>query len=279
MGRQGAPRSSPAPVLAATQQNRVAAPAAVVEFAMEQVLRNDTLDALPAVLERLVTAFSGRCALAFQPGAGQPGAGQPLVVLAAHPASAADDQVLLSQVGALSPAPDGAAGRGSIQAPLESGAPGASVLLAWSAPVGGHCLCAIALVGDASHWNTETRAVLSAVATAVAAQIRHASDAADLAGQQALAEILITGSPDPIIATDSAPAARGLQPRGRGTLRLPPRRRAGPGDDGPADPRTGTGRVRRAHRAVPGHGGPGASTPAGYGCRCCARTARNAPSS
>ena len=165
---------------------------------MEQILRNDTLDALPAVLERLVTAFSGRCALAFQPGTGQPP-----VILAAHPASAADDQVLLSQVGALSPAPDGAAGRGCIQAPLESGAPGPSVLLAWSAQAGGHCLCAIALVGDALRWNTETRAVLNAVATAVAAQIRHASDAADLAGQQALAEILITGSPDPIIATDS----------------------------------------------------------------------------
>ena len=101
---------------AATQQSWVAAPATVVEFAIEQVLQNDTLDALPAVLERLVTAFSGRCALAFQPGAGppealqpkagQPGAGPPPVVLAAHPASAADDQALLSQVGALASAPN-----------------------------------------------------------------------------------------------------------------------------------------------------------------------------
>ena len=227
MRREGASRSRPAP--AATQQSWVAAPATVVEFAVEQILQNDTLDALPAVLERLVTAFSGRCALAFQPGigppealqpkAGQPGAGPPPVVLAAHPASAANDQALLSQVGALtsapndtltpapigtlSPIPNGAAGNGSIQAPLVPGAACPSVLLARSAPVGGRCLCAIALIGDASHWDAETRSVLNAVATAVAAQIRHASDAADLAGQQALAEILITGSPDPIIATDS----------------------------------------------------------------------------
>ena len=224
MGRQWAPRSrsAPAPVLAAARQSRVASPAAVVEFALEQVLRNDTLDALPAVLERLVTAFSGRCALAFQPGTGQPP-----VVLAAHPASAADDRVLLSRVGALSPAPDGTpspalggapgpapdgalstaadgtAGRGSIQATLKSEASGPSVLLAWSAPAAGQCLCAIALVGDAAHWDTETRPVLNAVATAVAAQIRHASDAADLADQQALAQTLINGSPDPILATDS----------------------------------------------------------------------------
>ncbi len=169
-----------------------------MEFALEQVLRNDTLDALPTVLARLVTAFSGRCALAFQPRTGQPP-----VVLAAHPDSAAADQVLLSRLGALSPAPGGTADSGSLQAPLGSGPPGLSALLASSAPAGGQCLCALALVGDASHWDQETRSVLNAVATAVAAQIRHANDAANLADQQALAQTLITGSPDAIVAMDS----------------------------------------------------------------------------
>ena len=194
----GVSRSRPAPDLAASHQSRAAAPAAVVEFAIEQVLRNDTLGALPAVLARLVTAFSGRCALAFQPGAEQPP-----VVLAAHPAGAAGDRTLLSRIGALSTSPGVAAGTGSGQAPLGSGAPGLSALVACSAPVSGQCLCAIALVGDASHWDTETRSVLNAVATAVAAQIRHTNDAADLADQQALAQTLIAGSPDAIIATDS----------------------------------------------------------------------------
>ena len=194
----GVSRSRPAPDLAANHQSRAAAPAAVVEFAIEQVLRNDTLDALPAVLARLVTAFSGRCALAFQPRTGQPP-----VVLAAHPDSAAADEVLLSRVGALNPAPGGAADSGSLQVPLKSAGPGMSALLAYSAPAGGQCLCALALVGDAMDWDTETRSVLNAVATAVAVQIRHANNVAGLADRQALALTLIAGSPDAIIATDS----------------------------------------------------------------------------
>ena len=169
-----------------------------MEFAIEQVLRNDTLDALPAVLARLVTAFSGRCALAFQPGTGQPP-----VVLAAHPDSAAADEVLLSRVGALNPAPGGAADSGSLLVPLKSGGPGMSALLAYSAPAGGQCLCALALVGDAMDWDTETLSVLNAVATAVAVQIRHANNVAGLADREALAQTLIAGSPDAIIATDS----------------------------------------------------------------------------
>jgi PAS domain S-box-containing protein len=194
----GAPRSRPAPDLATSHQSRNAAPAAVVEFALEQVLRNDTLDALPAVLARLVTAFSGRCALAFQPRTGQPP-----VVLAAHPDSAAADEVLLSRVGSLNPAPGGAADSGSLLVPLKSGGPGMSALLAYSAPAGGQCLCALALVGGAMDWDTETLSVLNAVATAVAVQIRHANNVAGLADREALAQTLIAGSPNAIIATDS----------------------------------------------------------------------------
>ena len=194
----GVSRSRPAPDLAAKHQSRAAAPAAVVEFAIEQVLRNDTLGALPAVLARLVTAFSGRCALAFQPRTGQPP-----VVLAAHPDSAGADEVLLSRVGALNPAPGGAADSGSLQVPLKSGGPGISALLAYSAPAGGQCLCALALVGDATDWDAETRSVLNAVATAVAVQIRHANNVAGLADREALARTLIAGSPDAIVATDS----------------------------------------------------------------------------
>ena len=128
VSRSGRPRSG------REASEPAAAPAAVVEFAIEQVLRNDTLDALPAVLARLVTAFSGRCALAFQPRTGQPP-----VVLAAHPDSAAADEVLLSRVGALNPAPGGAADSGSLLVPLKSGGPGTSALLAYSAPAVSAC--------------------------------------------------------------------------------------------------------------------------------------------
>jgi PAS domain-containing protein len=69
---------------------------------------------------------------------------------------------------------DTAAGTGSLQARLESGGPGMSALLAYSALAGGQCLCALALVGDASNWDDETRSLLHVVAAAVTAQIRHA---------------------------------------------------------------------------------------------------------
>ena len=52
-------------------------------------------------------------------------------------------------------------------------------------------------------WDTETRSVLNAVATAVAVQIRHANNVAGLADREALAQTLIAGSPNAVIATDS----------------------------------------------------------------------------
>ena len=79
--------------------------AAVLDFAVAQILRDDTaLGALPAVLERLVAAFGLRAALAFQPSAGQPA-----TVLAAHPADAADPALLAKTRRAVS----GPAGRRS----------------------------------------------------------------------------------------------------------------------------------------------------------------------
>ena len=269
----GVSRSRPAPDLAANHQSRAAAPAAVVEFAIEQVLRDDTLGALPAVLARLVTAFSGRCALAFQPRTGQPP-----VVLAAHPDSAAADEALLSRVGALNPAPGGAADSGSLQVPLKSGGAGMSALLAYSAPAGGHCLCALALVGDAMDWDTETRSVLNAVATAVAVQIRHANNVAGLAEREALAQTLIAGSPDAIVATDSR---RRLVAFNHAAEELSGYRR----DAVLGQEMAGLLVPERERAAFVAHTerylatGDRASTPARYGCRCCARTARNASSS
>jgi PAS domain-containing protein len=59
--------------------------AAVLDFAVGQILRDDTaLGALPAVLERLVSVFGLRAALAFQRSA----------VLAMHPPDSVDDQLL-----------------------------------------------------------------------------------------------------------------------------------------------------------------------------------------
>src|ERR1700753_3073863 len=76
--------------------------AAVLDFAVEQIMRDDTaLGALPAVLARLGDAFGLRAALAIQPAAaaaGQPGS-KP-AVLAMHPRGSVNEE-LLARIGAL----------------------------------------------------------------------------------------------------------------------------------------------------------------------------------
>ena len=192
------------PALAANRVRPGGSAAGPLEFAVAQILRDDTaLGALPAVLERLVDAFGLRAALAFQPSGGQPA-----TVLAAHPADSADPS-LLARIGALSLAQrDPTAGRNAVVGPVvmpAEGSPDAgavSLLLAYSVPVDGQCLCALALLGEATSWDSEIRSIAYAVAAIAASQIRHASDLARLAERQELTRALIQGSPTAILATD-----------------------------------------------------------------------------
>src|SRR5438270_3882663 len=94
---------------AATSKRRGGSAAAVLDFAVAQILGADTaLGALPAVLARMVEAFGLRAALAFQPSGGQLSAGprpateQP-AVLAAHPPGAVD-HALLARIGVVTAA-------------------------------------------------------------------------------------------------------------------------------------------------------------------------------
>jgi PAS domain S-box-containing protein len=104
---------------AATSKRRGGSAAAVLDFAVAQILGDDTaLGALPAVLARMVEAFGLRAALAFQPSGGQPSGGQPSggqpsggrrsateqpAVLAAHPPGAVD-HALLARIGVVTAA-------------------------------------------------------------------------------------------------------------------------------------------------------------------------------
>ncbi|HEV2931602.1 MAG TPA: PAS domain S-box protein, partial [Streptosporangiaceae bacterium] len=157
---------------------------------------------LPAVLERMVGAFGPafgvRAALAFQPGGGP---GMP-AVLAAHPREAVD-AALLARIGALSVAQRDAAGDAPVELAVHGGPGAASALVAYSTPVGGQCLCALALIGDAPAWDEEIRACAHAVAAIVATQIRHANAVARLAQRQALTRALIDGSPIAALAFDA----------------------------------------------------------------------------
>src|ERR1022692_84904 len=185
-----------------------ASPVELVEFAVGQVLREETaVDALPTILGRLAGVFGCRAALAFQQDAGQE-----LVILAAHPRQAAADQALHAEICALSAVHgDVAAQGGCFVVPLASGgppgdpqggSPGArppSVLMAYSAPASGRCLCAIALVGNSAGWNSGAQSTTRAIAAIVAVQIRHSHDSAELAERQVRTAALIEGSPDGII--------------------------------------------------------------------------------
>ena len=178
MGSMGAPRARTGPDLVTGSARRSGSAAAVLDFAVTQLLRDDTaLGALPAVLARLADAFGLRAALAFQPSGAQRSVAQPPAVLAVHPAGAAD-QALLARIGALTLAQRASTAARPLPVTMDGQA--ASALLAYSVPVGGQCLCALALIGDPAGWNDEIRATAHAVAAIVATQIRHANDMARL---------------------------------------------------------------------------------------------------
>jgi signal transduction histidine kinase len=151
--------------------------AAALDFAVAQILSDDTaLSGLPAVLARLVNLSGVRAALAFQPSADQA-----VSVLAMYPPDAIGP-ALVAKLGAVTLTQrDAAPGEPPVQVQLEPG----SALLAYSTPVGGRCLCAVALIGDMTGWDEEVRAATHAVSVIVATQIRHANGMARLAERQA----------------------------------------------------------------------------------------------
>jgi PAS domain S-box-containing protein len=194
----GAPRARAGPDLVTSHVDQGGSAAAVLDFAVGQILRDDTaLGALPAVLARLVSISGVRAALAFQPSAAQPA-----TVLAMHPRGAVDP-ALLAKIGALTLTQRDPAATTPVQVTVESDGVTSRALLAYSAPVGGQCLCALALIGDATSWDEDIRATAHAVAAMVASQIRHANDLAKLTERQALTQALIAGSPEAILAIDA----------------------------------------------------------------------------
>src|SRR6266700_2942546 len=121
----GAPRARAGPDLIATDARPVGSAAAVLDFAVAQILRDDTeLGGL-------------RAALAFQPPV-QLAPGQPPAVLAMHPPGAVD-QALLARIGALTLAQRNTTLGDTAASPLlvTMGGQPASALLAHSVPAGG----------------------------------------------------------------------------------------------------------------------------------------------
>ncbi len=128
-----------------------------------------------------------------------------------HPAGAVESG-LLARVGALTLTQRDAVPTAPVQVTVESGEPGTSALLAYSAPVDGVCLCALALIGDATSWDEEIRATAHGVAVIVSTQLRHASNLAKFAERPTLTRELIAASPTAILATDADGRLREFNP-------------------------------------------------------------------
>ncbi len=196
----GTSQASPAAGLAKAVRRPPASPVDLVEFAVGQLLREDAgVGALPAILAALTALFGCRAALALQQGA----SGE-LVILAAHPGQAAADRALLGQVGAaLAAHGELAAEGGHFEGSMTSRGRAVSLRLAYAAPAAGRFLCAVALVGGPAQFNAEWRAAARSIAAIVAAQIRHANDAAELAERQARTTALFDGAPYAIFAASA----------------------------------------------------------------------------
>jgi PAS domain S-box-containing protein len=128
-----------------------------------------------------------------------------------HPAGAVESG-LLTRIGALTLTQRDAMPTVPVQVTVESGEPGTSALLAYSAPIDGVCLCALALIGDATSWDEEIRATAHGVAVIVSTQLQHANNLAKLAERQTLTRELIAASPTAILATDADGRLREFNP-------------------------------------------------------------------
>ena len=184
----------------------LASPVDLVGFAASQALLDGVgteagtgPGALQPVLGALADLFGCAAAIGLRQDAGEE-----LIVLAAHPGPAAADQDLLAQLSALSAVHGDVAHRGGfVKAALTFGGRPVTVRLAYAAPEAGRCLCAVALLGDPARFAMECQATTRGIAAIMAAQIRHANDAAEIAERQARTLAIVEESPDAIVVARS----------------------------------------------------------------------------
>jgi PAS domain S-box-containing protein len=156
-------------------------PTAVLEFAVEKLLRGAAPDAMSAVLRRLVEVFGGRAALAVQYQADRT-----MVVLAAYPDQAARDPALLAIIQGEDPPP---------HVLLVSSPAGDQP----SSPGSDQPLCTLALVSDDPAWTAETRSTMRVIAAIVAARIRQTNANAGLAERRAVNIALVNQTPNAVV--------------------------------------------------------------------------------
>jgi signal transduction histidine kinase len=192
-----ASRADAHPELTGRHNATPGSPAALLDFAVTQITADRRLArTLPPVLERIVSAFGLRAAIAFRPGASP----QPATVLAAHPANAGEPE-LLARIGWLPDRP-GSAPPAPVQLPVRLGGRACRALVVYSAPAAGQCLCAVALIGDDASWDDDIEAIAHAVTTLAAAQLRDADMLAQTADQEQWLDSLIATAIPGVLITD-----------------------------------------------------------------------------
>ena len=204
--------------------------AALLEYAVGQLLPGPPRDLLDRLIERLATDFGAQAALVVAPGAARPLGEGP-----AYPPGIGSDLVLLAQIRSAWATFGGqaAASGHAFQVDLDSGHGRAGLLVVPAEPADGQPLCALALVGDAARWKAGARSTLKAIATVVAALltrdpgavlgdyglarpalevVQRDPEPVALAGRDSLAAALVAGARSAIVAVDTDRRIREFNP-------------------------------------------------------------------
>jgi PAS domain S-box-containing protein len=190
-----------------TQQDAHTSLSALLEFAVSQGVSQAAMlpDAgLPEMLRRCAAAFGCQAAVALR----LPAPEEPAII-AAYP-SAAVDPALMGQLSGLLVTHAGVASaggcvQGRVAWPgLGSGRNHGGALIAVARLPGGSAPCALILVGRRFQWGADSQATARALATVIAARIRRAEDAREIAEGRAVTDALISAAPDAVVIADGA---------------------------------------------------------------------------
>src|SRR3984957_17046745 len=189
---------------AAQQDPRTSLPA-LLEFAVIQGVSQDATVpdvGLSELVRRCAAAFGCQASVALR----LPAPEEPAII-AAYPSAAVDPALLGQLSGLLATHAEVASAGGCIQGRvawpgLGPGRNHGGALIAVAQLPGGSAPCALVLVGQQSRWDADSQATARALATVIAARIRRAEDAREIAERRAGTGALINAAPDAVVIAD-----------------------------------------------------------------------------
>ena len=191
----------------ATQPDARTSLSALLEFAVIQGVSQDATVpdvGLPELVRRCAAAFGCQAAVALR----LPAPEEPAIIAAYPPAAL--DPALMGQLSGLlvthaAVASAGGCIQGRVAWPgLGSGRNHGGALIAVARLPGGSAPCALILVGQQPQWDADSQATARALATVIAARIRRAEDAREIAEGRAVTDALINAAPDAVVIADGA---------------------------------------------------------------------------